>query len=237
MTDLAALFADPAERAKLPAGMRNNNPGNIKFVPGLPYAGLVGPSVNTDQGDPQAVFDTPEHGMAALYQLALKKYEGGKRSADDLIAGQGGWTPGNMVAAGNVARYGGFDPHGDLQLTNPEMAAHFVRGLMQQEHGDASKLYTDAMIQSAITGKPGAPTPQMAQAGPAAPAVDLAAMFQPMAQAAAPVAPRAYDDSAFQSGPTRVAYTPPGPTAAPGQNPLGQLGDMLARQRQQIVVG
>lgn len=158
---------------QLPAGMRNNNPGNIKYLPTLPYAGVVGPSVNTDQGDPQAVFSSPEAGMAAMYRLALKKYQQGKRSPDALIAGNMGWTPGNHQAAANVARSAGIGPNDDIGMTDPSRAARFMRALMLQEHGPASNAYTDAQINAAITGQiPSGSTaaaPPVAQSAPDGP--------------------------------------------------------------------
>lgn len=174
--DVARLEADMAQRSQigygnpqLPAGMRNNNPGNIKFV-GLGQApGVVGPSQNTDQGDPQAVFNSPEAGMAAAHSLALRKYQGGKRTANDLIAGQNGWTPGNTDAAANIARNMGLKPTDDLRLDDPQRAQAFLRALTAQEHGRAGATYPQEMIAGA-TGAPGGQAPvQVAQApGPTA---------------------------------------------------------------------
>ena len=127
----------------LPAGMRNNNPGNIKFIG---QKDSVGPSKNTDQGDPQAVYASPEDGMAAMYRLALRKYDGGKVSANSLIAGQGGWTPGNTAAAANVAKNMGIAPDDNLNLRDPAQLKKFARALMLQEHGQASKKYGDDMV-------------------------------------------------------------------------------------------
>lgn len=152
-TELGGYLSDPSLRAKLPAGMRNNNPGNIKFV-GQKIPGIVGPSVNTDQGDPQAVFATPEAGMNAMFQLAKRKYDGGKKTADQLIAGNMGWTPGNHAAAANVAASMGLSPHDDINLNDPAMAAKFVRGLIIQEHGKSGALYPESMVMSAIGGQP-----------------------------------------------------------------------------------
>lgn len=137
---------------RLPAGMRNNNPGNIKFTGTGAFPGVVGPSVNRDQGDPQAVFATPEAGMSAMYALAKRKYDGGKRSTNQLIAGNMGWTPGNSQAAANVARTMGIGPNDDINMNDPAMAASFMRALMLQEHGAASRLYTDEQIKAAIGG-------------------------------------------------------------------------------------
>ncbi|MRX32796.1 PLxRFG domain-containing protein [Aminobacter sp. MDW-2] len=135
---------------RLPAGMRNNNPGNIKFAQDVQWEGLVGPSENTDQGDPQAVFDSPEMGMRAAVKLARNKYDRGQKTANDLIAGDGGWTPGNTQAAANIAGMMGVSPDEDLQLDKPEQAQKFMRALVTQEHGGASSAYGDDMITGAV---------------------------------------------------------------------------------------
>lgn len=136
--------------AQLPAGMRNNNPGNIKYV------GQAGthPSINTDQGDPQAVYPSAEAGMAAMYSLLRRKYAGGKITANDIIAARGGWTPGNFQAAANVARTAGISATEDIGFNDPERAQRFMRGLLLQEHGPASNAYSDAMIRASIMGTP-----------------------------------------------------------------------------------
>lgn len=136
----------------LPAGMRNNNPGNIKFVPGVmrAHTGAVGPSINTDQGDPQTVFETPELGMQSMYRLAMRRYEGGRQTPMQLIAAEGGWTPGNTAAAQNVARMMGIGPNDDMRLNEPAMAQRFIRALAMQEHGPASRAYGDDMISDQI---------------------------------------------------------------------------------------
>lgn len=128
---------------QLPAGIRNNNPGNIKYFKGVSYPGLVGPSENRDEGDPQMVFDTPQNGMNAASQLALKKYSGGKRTANDLIAGNMGWTPGNRNAAANVSRIMGIGPDDDLGLSDPSRMRSFLKALTFQEQGAPSRAYGD----------------------------------------------------------------------------------------------
>lgn len=143
----------PGVDPKLPAGMRNNNPGNIKFVGQGAKQGVLGPSQNTDQGDAQAVFATPEAGMAAAYKLALKKYGDGKTTANQIIAGERGWTPGNKEAAANVARGMGLNPDEDLNLSDPSRAQSFLRSLVRQEHGPASDAYSDDMIRSVVEAK------------------------------------------------------------------------------------
>ncbi|CAN7663245.1 hypothetical protein LJR009_006056 [Bosea sp. LjRoot9] len=159
-------YGNPA----LPAGMRNNNPGNLKYAGNAAFPGVLGPSRNTDQGDPQSVFNSPEAGMSAAYGLALRKYQGGKRTADELIAGRNGWTPGNSTAAANIARAMGLAPDQDLELANPQRAQAFMQALIAQEHGAAGARYPSAMIQSAVNGRLGGDPPQgRAQEPPAQP--------------------------------------------------------------------
>jgi len=158
--------------ANAPMGMRNNNPLNIKWYKDAPYEGLVGPSANTDQGDPQMVFKTPEAGWNAAYSLLNKKYGSGMTTPNMIIAGQGGWTPGNKQAALNVAKNAGIGPDDDIGFSDPAKAQKFMRALVQQEQGGASSAYPDAMIKGAVYGTTmnaaGAPTTPAG--GPAAPA-------------------------------------------------------------------
>jgi hypothetical protein len=137
--------------AQLPAGMRNNNIGNIKHTDwSSKLPGAVGPSQNRDQGDPQVVFSSPEAGVAATARLALNKYTGGMNNLNTLIAGQKGWTPGNTAAAANIAKTMGVKPDEDLNLSDPNQMTKFVRALATQEHGPDSKKYTDATINTGV---------------------------------------------------------------------------------------
>ena len=166
---LQQALSDPSARAALPAGMRNNNPGNIKYV------GQRGttPSQNTDEGDPQAVYPTPQAGLDAMSSLLGRKFNGGKTTADQLIAAPGGWTPGNHQAAANVAKTMGIGPNDQVNLNDPVQKAQFMRALMLQEHGPKSRLYPDSMIMQAA-GAPSGPgnqpsaQPTVASAAPAA---------------------------------------------------------------------
>lgn len=133
-----------------PMGMQNNNPLNIKYYPGAPYGGLLGPSTNTDQGDPQMVFATPQAGWNAAYSLLSRKYGSGMTTPDQIIAGKGGWTPGNTTAAANVAKLAGIGPDEDIGFSDPAKAQKFMRALVTQEQGGAAKAYPDAMIAGAL---------------------------------------------------------------------------------------
>ena len=163
-----SLFSVP-ENA--PMGMRNNNPLNIKYAPGVAYDGLVGPSANTDQGDPQNVFKTPEAGWAAGYSLLNKKYGSGMTTPNQIIAGKGGWTPGNTQAAANVAKAAGIGPDDDIGFNDPLKAQKFMRALVTQEQGAAASAYPDAMIAGAAGQAPGPIDPSIIAHGGTSPPI------------------------------------------------------------------
>lgn len=140
---------------KWPMGMRVNNPGNLKYNPDVSWEGSLGPSTNidpnhTDQGDPQVVFASPELGMRAMAKLMKNKYEKGQVTPMQLIAGEGGWTPGYTPAAENVAAALGIGVNDDMNLKDASTLKKAMRALITQEHGEASKAYTDEMIDAGI---------------------------------------------------------------------------------------
>ncbi|UWM76540.1 phage tail tip lysozyme [Rhizobium sp. WSM4643] len=166
--ELKTILADPPRRAELPAGMRNNNPTNLKYA-GQHRPGIIGPSENTDQGDRQVVYATPEAGMEHNFWQVMRKYRKGMLTPNQIIAGDGGWTPGAFEAAANIARSMGIDPDDDLRLTDPVMAKKFLRALITQEQGTSGDLYPDSMIEAAIAAQPKA----TAHAVPSPPAMPI----------------------------------------------------------------
>jgi hypothetical protein len=148
-----------ADRNKLPLGMRNNNPLNIVY-PSADYAkrvGAIGASANHDAGSSdgkggkyrQLVFADPVAGMRAASGLIDRKYGSGMKTANQIIAGENGWTGGNFEAAANVARTMGVSPDADLNLSDPATKIRFMKALALQEHGAASALYTDEVYGGA----------------------------------------------------------------------------------------
>ena len=148
-----------ADRNKLPLGMRNNNPLNIVY-PSADYArrvGAIGASANHDAGSSdgkggkyrQLVFADPVAGMRAASGLIDRKYGSGMKTANQIIAGENGWTGGNFDAAANVARTMGLSPDADLNLSDPATKIRFMKALALQEHGAASALYTDEVYGGA----------------------------------------------------------------------------------------
>ncbi|MET3868344.1 hypothetical protein ABIC20_005653 [Methylobacterium radiotolerans] len=146
-------FGQDVDVSRLPAGMRNNNPGNLKYSGSewqrRNFPGMVGPSQNTDQGSPQIVFNSPEAGMRAAARLALTKFDGGADTLQKIIAGANGWTPGHPTAPANIAKTMGIGPNDRLDLRDPAQMQKFLRGLLWQEHGPSNLLYKDDTLQRA----------------------------------------------------------------------------------------
>lgn len=155
-----AASSDPVfanvDVGSLPAGMRNNNPGNLKYSPSVHWRGALGPSRNTDQGDPQVVFASSEDGMRAAASLALHKWNEGLATVRQIITAPNGWTPGYLPGAEGVARASGLGLDQPLNLHDPNQMAALLRGIVTQEHGAASRLYDDYLIRRAVSGVLGA---------------------------------------------------------------------------------
>jgi hypothetical protein len=133
-------LADGSARSQFSRGVQNFNPGNIMWGSYAAAHGATG-GVGKDQDHLVAVFPDYKSGIKAMESLALGKYEKGAHTADELIAGQGGWTPGNKAAAANVASSMGLGPDDDLHLDDPTHMNSFVGGLTTQEVGPDGARY------------------------------------------------------------------------------------------------
>ncbi len=157
----AGRFVEPSQYfsgidvESLPAGMRNNNPGNLKYS-GSEYqrtrfSGIIGPSKNTDEGTPQIKFASPEDGMSATATLVLDKFDGGLDSIKKIITDKtNGWTPGRGDAAANIASMMGMSVDDKVNLRDPITLGKFIRALITQEHGPSSRLYSNELIAHGI---------------------------------------------------------------------------------------
>ena len=134
------------------AGLRNANFGNLKFSSRSAslYPGVLGPSRNTDEGDPQIVFKDLNSGIKAADALLQRKIAAGKTTIRDLVAGQGGWTPGNVGAAANIARSAGIGLDDQIDAS-PATRARILAGIGKQEHGPAAKAWDAGALEKVIT--------------------------------------------------------------------------------------
>ena len=127
-----------ANLSAMPAGLRNNNPGNLKDL-GVAWEGRIGPSKNLDEGTPQVVFDSPEAGMRAAFMNFRTQIE--KKGLDTLSKLITAYSP---AAAGhaipNIAQTSGIDPNAKLNYNDQQQMLKLARGIFTQEHGAAAKI-------------------------------------------------------------------------------------------------
>ena len=122
----------------MPAGLRNNNPGNLKDL-GIEWEGRVGPSKNLDEGTPQVVFDSPEAGARAMMMnLRTQIEKKGLNTLESLIAA---YSPSAAQhAIPNIAKNAGLDPTAKLDYNDAQQMMKLARGIVTQEHGQAAKV-------------------------------------------------------------------------------------------------
>jgi len=141
-----------------PAGIRNNNPFNIKwsnsdFQKRILVDGIE-PSKNKDQWNRQVVFKSPEAWMASGIRLLLHRYHNNKlHTVSALIADKSIWwtqdgTKGNKLgtnAAREIAERMNVGVNDYLDFNKRETFAKFIKSLLYQEHGDASWVYANVI--------------------------------------------------------------------------------------------
>ena len=110
-----------------PIGIRNNNPGNIR--PSLiPWIGQIG----TNGGF--AAFDTPAHGIRAIFKN-LKSYIN-SHGLHTIPAIASRWTATQQTAwASNVARFSGISPNEAINPNDFLMMGPLAHGIVGAENG------------------------------------------------------------------------------------------------------
>lgn len=114
-----------------PLGIKNNNPGNIKFSKANNWQGQIG----RDHAG-FVVFDTAPHGLRAMAKL-LKVYYN-KYHLTTLLAITRRWSPDAVglsgIYAATVSKYTGI-PAGAVFALTPDNLAKIMRGMIGVENG------------------------------------------------------------------------------------------------------
>jgi len=136
---------------KLPRGVRNNNPGNIDYIPKNKWQGQTG----IEEGVPKprfARFDRPENGIRAIAKLLLNYHKAGFNTVAKMI---NRWAPpvenDTGAYARAVASEMGLSPFTPFNFT-PVLLAIMVRAIVKHENGYdpyAASVYDDG-IQRAL---------------------------------------------------------------------------------------
>lgn len=124
-------------------GERNNNPGNIRHVPGVVWQGQS--AVQTDPAFVQ--FDDPIYGIRAIARI-MKSYE--KRGIDTLADAINRWAPPNEndseAYVTDVCDRCGVNP--DTRLDFSQVMPSLVKAIIHHENGEV--IYTEDQINRGI---------------------------------------------------------------------------------------
>lgn len=128
---------------KLPRGIRNNNPGNIRCSP-TKWAGETG-----DDGVFE-IYDTPEHGIRALAKILLAYYRRyGLRTVEALIHR---WAPpmenDTDAYVEAVAHELGVEPTQPIDVASPGALDLLARAIIRHENG--MQPYPQAVIAAGV---------------------------------------------------------------------------------------
>lgn len=143
----AAPTAAPSagSSAKLPLGIRNNNPGNLR--PGSDWQGLADPPVYKNY----LVFKTPIYGLRAMtINLRNQQRKHGLRTVRAIITKYAPSFENNTeayIAAASKAL--GVLPDQQIDLENSATLGRFVRAIITHENG-RGPWYAESVIQQGI---------------------------------------------------------------------------------------
>ncbi len=111
-------------------GLRNNNPGNIRFNPANKWTGQVG-----DDGTGYAVFDEMENGIRAMAKLLRNYIASGRNSARKIVTS---WAPANenntSAYIASIVSQTGYPADAPLQPTDDVLIA-LMRAITRHENG------------------------------------------------------------------------------------------------------
>ena len=137
-----------------PRGIRNNNPGNIRW--GDNWQGLVPVDKRTDKSFAQ--FTQPIYGIRALAKVLTNytKREGlpnvGKKNIDTVREIISRWAPPNEndteAYIRSVAKAIGVEPNDPINVFDKTIMSGLVKAIIRHENGMMS--YTDDVIDRAI---------------------------------------------------------------------------------------
>lgn len=130
-------------------GVRNNNPGNIDYVPANKWRGQLPPNPALEKRF--ARFDTPENGIRALGRVLLTYQD--KHGLKTVKAIISRWAPAteNDTAAyvRAVELNTGTKPGASIDLRSPGVLLGFVKAIIH--HENAGFAYPDAVVAEGVS--------------------------------------------------------------------------------------
>lgn len=136
-----------SEIRKMPRGVRNNNPGNIRKTP-INWQG----ETESDREKEFEVFERPEDGLRALMKLLLTYYA--KYQLDTVHSIINRWAPpvenATDAYAFSVAKRLGVRRTDVIDVTDPRILKALAQAIVIHENGHPPKTYPDAWYPDAI---------------------------------------------------------------------------------------
>jgi hypothetical protein len=115
----------------LPEGIRNNNPGNMRWSASIQWQGQTGQDAKGF-----IIFDTLTDGIRAMVK-ELYNYSNlhGLNTVAGIISRWSATDQSSYIS--NVARALGVDPYESIDVSDPTIMAGLVRAIADQENGTA----------------------------------------------------------------------------------------------------
>lgn len=136
-----------------PRGVRNNNPGNIKFNPANKWQGRATWAERTPEQRLERtfeVFKSPEWGVRAMARLLINYYD--HHGCDTILKIIARWAPSSendtAAYALGVARTMSTDPSAHLDLHDYDVLRLLVLAIIRHENG--LQPYSDAVIDKGL---------------------------------------------------------------------------------------
>jgi hypothetical protein len=161
-----------------PVSIRANNPGAINGAAWeKSYPGLVG-NVKYDGVNDTTVFEAPEYGVAAWWELLRRYREGGTTTVAGIIARYGGGQDYASYAR-TVSQWSGLDPNFEIRLSgDDDNLLRFAKAMFRFEAGQPTPLSNAQIRYGFVIGRNGgklpAAPPNVGAAFKPAPATDAA---------------------------------------------------------------
>jgi hypothetical protein len=203
----------PMDKSTGPVTIRMNNPGAINGAPWeKTYPGFVG-TVVTTAGNPSTIFETPEYGVGAWWDL-MRRYRAANATTVGGIINRYGGGQDYSAYVQTVAKMTGFTPDTVIDLNDDQQVLKFGKAMFRYEAGRPLPWSDDQILcgirggrEFARTGSWPASTAPMAVRPPGPPTPGE----QPAANDLLPL---------LQKLLIALAYKPPGPPATSVAGPV-----------------
>ena len=159
----------PNDKSTGPVSVRFNNPGAVNGATWeRTFPGHVG-EIETTPGNRSTIFETPEHGVAAWWELMRRYRAAGANTVGKIIARYGGGQDYSAYAA-QVSKWTGFPTTKVIDLQDDTVLLPFAKAMFRYEAGretplsEAQILYGFRLGRALALGQPAPPIAQPASA-------------------------------------------------------------------------